>query len=446
MTRNAVHNLRLFRSRAAKLSLAFGLFLSFNPSVLSAQTRSLTIRTYLSPPIEAFDRIRLIPNLPAANGSSCDPGSFYLNSSAGPLFCDNGTWRSFSSVWSKNDDILTLKNTDWQYQRVGIGTSEPQFKLSLDQDGGILAKDVLAAGSSSYSNPPEIRDSAALLWSPRTASLRAGEVRGPTLWRSTNISSYSTVFGLNNTTTSVGSAYSSILGGENNLIANTNFSTIIGGMNNALNAPSSGNFQAILGGSGNLIGSYNCNGCLIGGGQSNTIRTSFYSAIGGGSGNFMDRGNGYNAIIGGSGNMIQLNEKSFIGGGQNNLLTMETLYDAQNLSLIPNSQPAFSSIIGGGGNGFTPVNGLPSQGNLIGGSAYSMIGGGSGNQVRGLFYNVVYGGQNNRIVALNASLQPKNIHASSIGGGKSNTVLSSFSLIGGGESNVAGLAASSHEA
>ncbi|NOZ08720.1 MAG: hypothetical protein GXO91_07600 [FCB group bacterium] len=54
---------------------------------------------------------------------------------------------------------------------MGIGTSTPEFKLHIEEDGGILAKGIENTGGSL---PANITNSALFLWYPRKAALRAG--------------------------------------------------------------------------------------------------------------------------------------------------------------------------------------------------------------------------------------------------------------------------------
>ena len=73
---------------------------------------------------------------------------------------------------------------------VGIGTTSPEFKLSLDNDGGILA-----AGNYNYGATLTRSGSGTkLIWYPRKAAFRAGRVTG-TQWNDTNIGDLSAALG-----------------------------------------------------------------------------------------------------------------------------------------------------------------------------------------------------------------------------------------------------------
>ncbi len=444
MIRKTSNNLRLHLLKPLKCVLILGILAVMIPAQAAAQTNSLTIRTYLPPPEEAFDRIKLLPTTPI--GGTCKTGEFYMNTSFQVQFCDGAAWIPLSSAWKKNGDLITLNNTDLWDQRVGIGTNSPQLKLSLENDGGILAKDTHTVGDAFYSDLPSLNTQPVLFWSPKQATFRAGRVDGAQ-WNNVNIPLYSTVFGLNNATYGASTSFDAILGGASNAITGADYSAIVGGQNNKLNN-SAGFNQTILGGEANEIRAFDCRGCLIGGGQTNIIEGYLYSAIGGGHGNLLDRGTGYNAIIGGTDNKIELSESSLIGGGQGNALISESPYqNGSGIGYWPAQAPDYSTIIGGGGDGSSlTINGITTDGNTLGASQYSFIGGGSNNQIHGLYYNTIYGGQNNHIMFFNSSKALyKDIYGSTIGGGQSNTILSTYCLIGGGENNEAGFGPSSHD-
>lgn len=69
--------------------------------------------------------------------------------------------------WTKYHEFVYLTESE---DMVGIGTKEPEFKLSLDQDGGILAKGVEDEGRIL----PDVGTGARFIWYPRRAALRSG--------------------------------------------------------------------------------------------------------------------------------------------------------------------------------------------------------------------------------------------------------------------------------
>jgi hypothetical protein len=83
----------------------------------------------------------------------------------------------------------TLINTN-STGNVGIGTTSPEFKLTLDNDGGIIAKGTYNSGNDLAVSGLGTR----LIWYPKKAAFRAGYVYG-TQWDNANIGTYSTAMG-----------------------------------------------------------------------------------------------------------------------------------------------------------------------------------------------------------------------------------------------------------
>jgi hypothetical protein len=73
---------------------------------------------------------------------------------------------------------------------VGIGTSSPEFKLSLDGDGGILAEGTIGSGATLTTSGAGTR----MIWYPREGAFRAGTALGSE-WDEANIGQYSAAFG-----------------------------------------------------------------------------------------------------------------------------------------------------------------------------------------------------------------------------------------------------------
>jgi hypothetical protein len=88
--------------------------------------------------------------------------------------------------------------------KVGIGTTSPEFKLSLDSDGGIIAKGTYNAGATISTSGEGTR----LIWYPRKAAFRAGFVEA-SQWDENNIGSYSVAMGYN---TTASNTYSTAMG------------------------------------------------------------------------------------------------------------------------------------------------------------------------------------------------------------------------------------------
>ncbi len=175
---------------------------------------------------------------------------------------------------------------------------------------------------------------------------------------------------------------------------NADFSVIAGGTNHEIT--SDGIHGTIGGGINNRV--ENAQG-TISGGLGNVV-SGEYGSIGGGEQNEVR--NSHSTIAGGLENVIT-DELGFVGGGINNRI--------QYLVGTPDG----ASTIGGGGD------------NLIYGSAFSSIGGGSTNTLKSNS-SAIAGGVGNRVLELS--------DYSLIGGGESNTIKSPRGVIAGGTSNT----------
>lgn len=109
-------------------------------------------------------------------------GSLYWNGSALGTAGSAGGWTDGGT------SVYTTTSTD----KVGIGTSGPEFKLTLEDDGGILAKGTLGSGATLSTSG----EGARLIWYPRKAAFRAGSV-STSEWADANIGDHSTAMGYN---------------------------------------------------------------------------------------------------------------------------------------------------------------------------------------------------------------------------------------------------------
>jgi hypothetical protein len=87
-------------------------------------------------------------------------GSLYWSGTALGTAGSAGGWTDGGA------NVYTTTSTD----KVGIGTSTPEFKLSLDDDGGIMAKGEVYSGATLSVLGTGTR----LIWYPRKAAFRAG--------------------------------------------------------------------------------------------------------------------------------------------------------------------------------------------------------------------------------------------------------------------------------
>ncbi|MCX6781608.1 MAG: hypothetical protein NTW66_00575 [Candidatus Magasanikbacteria bacterium] len=81
-----------------------------------------------------------------------------------------------------------------EMSKIGVGTITPEFSLSMDYDGGIIAKGTYGSGATLTTSGAGTK----LIWYPQKAAFRAGYVNG-TQWNDANIGAYSAAFGNNNT-------------------------------------------------------------------------------------------------------------------------------------------------------------------------------------------------------------------------------------------------------
>ena len=367
---------------------------------------SLVLSNYYPSLFGSYDQLRLVPHNPSTDLSGpCNIGTLYVNSSNILQYCSNvsgaGVWGPVSEVWTQvsNDIYLADTQTNPLLLKVGIGTTAPPFKLTLEGDAGIIAKGNFGSGAIL----PNLSAGSRLIWYPRKAAFRAGYVDG-SQWDDANIGNYSTAFGKN---TVASSDYSVVAGGDNNIAIGLN-SAIAGGQNNT----ASGNYSAIASGIHNAAsGLYSS----ITGGRDNVASSDYSTVIG---------GNNNQIISMNPGNQSFSPDYASIGGGANN--TVKTPY----------------SVIGGG---FANLIDFDGPGAAIG---YAVIGGGANNQARN-DYTVIVGGQFNTALARYASITggsnntagaiyPDGVTGiySRVSCGQGNTASADYSTVFGGQGNI----------
>ncbi|OYT43399.1 MAG: hypothetical protein B6U88_01085 [Candidatus Aenigmarchaeota archaeon ex4484_56] len=91
-----------------------------------------------------------------------------------------------TTYWNQSGTSLYPSDNNWN---VGIGTTSPEFKLTLDNDGGIIAKGTYGSGATLTTSGAGTR----LIWYPRKAAFRVGYVSG-TQWDDANIGDYSSLY------------------------------------------------------------------------------------------------------------------------------------------------------------------------------------------------------------------------------------------------------------
>ncbi len=391
--------------------IAFLTILLILPTSLHAA--EITINHYYPSRSGDYDQLRLFPQ--TSNLSDpCTIGSLYVNSGNSLQYCYNaggvGSWGSVSDTWTQNGDDIYLYDTAL---KVGIGTKTPEFKLSLNNDAGIIAQGTFADGALL----PDLGGGTRLIWYPRKAAFRAGNVSGYQ-WDDTHIGIYSAALGKDST---ANGAYSMVGGGESNR-ASGQYSNIIGGQNNQ----ATGDYSAVIGGSNNTataqyaiitggaLNSVIANYATVLGGQSNQAQ-SIYSVVGGGLNNIVNAP--YSNINAGRDNRISAtNGYSVIGGGFHNQVNHD-----------------FSVISGGrdntANNPYTGIGG--GQNNTAGittSGSYARVSGGQNNSAN-TDYSTVGGGLSNRAMGA--------LGYDTVTGGLQNTASGSYSTVGGGEKNTA---------
>jgi len=214
------------------------------------QAESITINSFYPPPFGAYERIRLVPHSTSLP-EPCEVGSLYTTPSGNLNSCISGNWVGFSGQWTqKNNNVYLTDNNPTN--KVGIGTSDPKFKLHLENDGGIMAKGTFGSGATL----PSPFGTSSFIWYPRKSALYIGYNDSKIPWDDSLIGNYS-----------------SVTGGQYNTASGIH-SVVGGGMANS----STGTASIIAGGSVNIAaGTYS----TVGGGHNNSSAGS-YSSVGGG--------------------------------------------------------------------------------------------------------------------------------------------------------------------
>lgn len=246
----------------------------------------------------------------------------------------------------------------------------------------------------------------------------------------TNVASgnYSVICGGSGNTASFN--FCAVNGGEGNTASYT-YATVGGGAGNS----ASSSWATVAGGNGNTATGA---ACVVAGGQSN-IASSQYSVVAGGYSNTAsgDR----SAVVGGASNTAT-GTHSHIGGGYSNTITGN--YSTISCGSGNSANGTYATVGGGEGNDSTYDYSTIGGGYDNSGNAYfasvcggrsnivpglaGFIGGGSSNNASD--YSVVGGGQANVAAGIGYS------HAT-VGGGSGNSAASSYSTIAGGYQNVA---------
>ncbi len=408
----------------------------------AAQATDFGFTTFYPVPTGNYQKIRLVPRL-ALPTNNCQLGTMYANSSNNdlPYFCLFNTtlglsqFTLLSGPWTLTGNDLYLTDTSTPTtKKVAIGTATPIFKLTVANDGGILA-DGLASTSSDL--PIAVSGGGTrLIWYPKKGAFRAGYIPADQ-WDDTNIGTNSMAMGYGNIASTQGA---SVWGGQNNSASGGSSPwtpVIIGGQSNTTTSE----LAQILGGQNNRAGV----GTRIFG--TNNISNGNYSMIGGGQSNAQTSNlDNYNTISGGFFNRANTSVASTISGGIQNISVGNYNTISGGIANRLNAGSSYSTF-GGGYNSssnatYTVISGGREQ--TMTNSNYATISGGVANFTTGL-YGTINGGNNNVSSVLgsvtgNFSLATGNA-ASILGGGNglANTASADHStVIGGGWNRPSG--------
>ena len=181
--------------------------------------------------------------LPAGSSPSSTTAKLY--NQGGDLYWNGSALGTAGSAGGWTDDGTVVRLTTGT-DKVGIGTDTPEFKLSLDDDGGILAEGTVDSGATLYASGAGAR----LIWYPKKAAFRVGYVAS-SQWDNASLGNYSFAAGYNTTAsgehstalglnTTASGTYSTALG--DSTTASGTYSTALG-----YNTTASGNNSTALG-------------------------------------------------------------------------------------------------------------------------------------------------------------------------------------------------------
>lgn len=410
-------------------------FLAAFSASIYAQETAIVTNTYPSP-FGFYQKLQLVQRATLPNGACTGPNEWGLiyfefdgTTQSLKLCTDDGAglgkWipvtgggAAAGTIWDRNaatQNVYLVNPNDF----IGLGTNVPEFNLTLDGDGGIIAAGTLDSGKLLTTAGAGTR----LIWYPRKAAFRVGHASGTgNSWDDVNIGRFSTVAGGDaNIANNLGTT---VVGGVQNT-ASGNVATIVGGSSNTAsdqasfvgggaNNIASGYSSAIGGGVGNrAVGQMG----VIGGGDNNSANGLWPSVVGGGDRNVVDGENA--SILGGRLNNISLNGKdAVIGGGQNNVAA------------------GSASVVIGGGSFSIAAGGNPTFGNQANGN-FSFIGGGQNNRANGA-YSVILGGGGMEGSGVEGNMIFSDY--STIGAGRMNLINGTDSVVVGGFNNLAGAA------
>src|SRR3989344_1337289 len=165
-------------------------------------------------------------------------------------------FRYVASAWEATSSLF-IADTGF----VGVGTTTPQFKLSIANDGGIMAGGTYGSGTTLATST-----GSQFIWYPRKSALVAGAMDNSyTYWSDGDLGNYAVSFGRNNKVSGEGS----IAVGEEHQ-SNGSYSVALGSANQA-----SGHYSVGIGSNNTNTANY---GTVIG--HTNTVTGQYSYALG----------------------------------------------------------------------------------------------------------------------------------------------------------------------
>ncbi len=166
----------------------------FSSHVFGEEKETYVLKTHYPSIYGAFSKLLLVPQSSVVS-DPCTIGNIYFGDDGKFQCCQDdgsGTGVNMPTVlWRINGDFVYLVNS--ANKKVGLGTKNPEFRLTLENDGGILAKGIFGSGVDLTSVGTGTR----LIWYPKKAAFRAGyagpdDAAAPAdQWDDANIGDYS---------------------------------------------------------------------------------------------------------------------------------------------------------------------------------------------------------------------------------------------------------------
>ena len=143
-------------------TIASLVFLAQSFSHAAPQEKEVKIKTKFPAPVAAHDNLKVNPK-DQNKDKDCKPGELYTKPNGKVAYCkkvgDDGGWAPLYGLWELSDVVVDQYgipsggNEIYPFSmetnpdiKIGIGTTTPEFRLTLDDDGGILAKGILGSG------------------------------------------------------------------------------------------------------------------------------------------------------------------------------------------------------------------------------------------------------------------------------------------------------------